>query len=234
MVRQTANRFHKISEYASALSAFKEPDQNELKKTLTIDDMLLNYGSKNDFEGGDAKENVEKEEKVIEKLTDFIVNRAQNFEGALFTIQRICELLTWPDKHYNSAAKFLRALEKTFNVVTCVMPDGQRTADANAADDEMDEDEPTAKIENTFIVQVDELDAPLPRVNGNGTSNLSNSKIAKTSDSTSKERFEFTAPELNVRANTNTTDFATSSKPLGPMLPPSVLRGSPTKEKTET
>ncbi|KAI6194308.1 hypothetical protein M3Y96_01111300 [Aphelenchoides besseyi] len=106
MVRQTANRFHKISEYASALSAFKEPDQNELKNTvsgfhlhpnplideyfkyvamhgrteidwksfraaflwklqLTIDDMLLNYGPKNDFEGGDAKENVEKEEKDL-------------------------------------------------------------------------------------------------------------------------------------------------------------------------
>lgn len=39
---------------------------------------------------------------------------------------RLCELLTTPTKHYRSTEKYLRALEKTINIVTTVTENGER------------------------------------------------------------------------------------------------------------
>lgn len=41
-----------------------------------------------------------------------LFERFDNFQAAPFTIQRLCELLTDPKKHYNRLDKFMRALEK--------------------------------------------------------------------------------------------------------------------------
>ncbi|KAI6244187.1 hypothetical protein M3Y99_00091300 [Aphelenchoides fujianensis] len=190
------------------------------KLHTAIEDMLHNYGPKVDADEG-AKENLAEEEKKIDRLVEFIVGRANHFDGPPFTIQRICELLTWPDKHYNSATKFLRALEKTFNVVSCVTPDGRRTADVlEGGDEEMEEEEGNARVENAFIVQVDELDTPL--------SKQPNGKTPTTPDSSSSSSrpFEFATPE----SPTGGGDFVTSSKPIGPMLPPK----SPPRRKEKT
>ena len=44
------------------------------------------------------------------------------FNEAPFTIQRFCELLTEPDKHYQRADKFMRGLSKTMIVISSVQP----------------------------------------------------------------------------------------------------------------
>lgn len=41
-----------------------------------------------------------------------LFERFDTFQAAPFTIQRLCELLTDPKKHYNRLDKFMRALEK--------------------------------------------------------------------------------------------------------------------------
>lgn len=41
-----------------------------------------------------------------------LFERFDNFQTAPFTIQRLCELLSDPKKHYNRLDKFMRALEK--------------------------------------------------------------------------------------------------------------------------
>ena len=58
----------------------------------------------------------------FEELKKEIVDNLDSFSGAPFTIQRICELLTLPTKHYKRTDKFMRGLEKNVLVVSHVDP----------------------------------------------------------------------------------------------------------------
>lgn len=58
----------------------------------------------------------------FEELKKEIVDSLDSFSGAPFTIQRICELLTLPTKHYKRTDKFMRGLEKNVLVVSHVDP----------------------------------------------------------------------------------------------------------------
>lgn len=44
------------------------------------------------------------------------------FNGIPFTVQRLCELLTSPTKHYKRTDKFMRALEKNMLIVSTIEP----------------------------------------------------------------------------------------------------------------
>lgn len=55
-----------------------------------------------------------------------ILSASRSLSGVPFTIQRICELLVQPKKHYKRADKFYRALEKNITVVTTVDSEGRR------------------------------------------------------------------------------------------------------------
>lgn len=55
-----------------------------------------------------------------------IASASQSLTGIPFTIQRICELLSQPRKHYRRADRFYRALEKNVSVVTTVDVEGRR------------------------------------------------------------------------------------------------------------
>lgn len=48
-----------------------------------------------------------------ENLKAVLLERLDLFNAAPFTVQRLCELLTNPKKHYCRLDKFMRALEKT-------------------------------------------------------------------------------------------------------------------------
>lgn len=48
-----------------------------------------------------------------ENLKTALLERIDLFHAAPFTVQRLCELLTNPKKHYCRLDKFMRALEKT-------------------------------------------------------------------------------------------------------------------------
>ncbi|BFZ10605.1 hypothetical protein BsWGS_13644 [Bradybaena similaris] len=54
-----------------------------------------------------------------------IVEAFHKFNGAPFTIQRLCELLIDPKRHYKRSDKFLRGLEKNVLVVSTVDPFGR-------------------------------------------------------------------------------------------------------------
>ena len=47
-----------------------------------------------------------------------------SFGGVPFTVQRLCELITAPGKHYKRPDKFMRALEK--NMLVRTMAEGQK------------------------------------------------------------------------------------------------------------
>lgn len=54
------------------------------------------------------------------------------FAGIPFTVQRLCELLTAPNKHYKRTDKFMRALEKNMLIVSSVEPRAANSNNANA------------------------------------------------------------------------------------------------------
>jgi serine/threonine-protein phosphatase 4 regulatory subunit 2 len=56
------------------------------------------------------------------EMCQLIVESIDSFYGAPFTIQRLCELLTCPYKHYKRTDKFMRALEKNVLVVSTTEP----------------------------------------------------------------------------------------------------------------
>jgi len=51
-----------------------------------------------------------------------LLNAVEEFSGAPFTIQRLCELVMCPNKHYKRVDKFMRALEKDLLVVSTIEP----------------------------------------------------------------------------------------------------------------
>ncbi|KAH7728079.1 3' exoribonuclease family [Aphelenchoides avenae] len=128
------------------------------KIKTVMDDMHIKEAEDLD-DGGKKEELINNEE--IRNSKQFIMQKAQEFEGIPFTIQRLCELLTTPTKHYRSTEKYLRALEKTINIVTTVTENGERIT---GTDDFPDEDEPPMPVERNFIIRVDEVDEPLPSI----------------------------------------------------------------------
>jgi len=55
-----------------------------------------------------------------------LVDGIKKFNSAPFTIQRLCELLIKPTKHYKSTEKFMRGIEKNLLVVSTVDPEGNK------------------------------------------------------------------------------------------------------------
>ena len=54
----------------------------------------------------------------FQEMKDEIIEKFEYFNGAPFTIQRICELLTAPYKYYKRSDKFMRGLEKNIRVIS--------------------------------------------------------------------------------------------------------------------
>ncbi|XP_068629326.1 serine/threonine-protein phosphatase 4 regulatory subunit 2-like [Battus philenor] len=59
-------------------------------------------------------------------MKNSLLERLDSFTSAPFTVQRICELLTYPRKQYNRVDKFMRAIEKNILVVSTREPGIQR------------------------------------------------------------------------------------------------------------
>lgn len=67
----------------------------------------------------------------FEAMKKMLLERLDSFHSAPFTVQRICELLTEPRKQYTRIDCFMRAIEKTILVVSCVEPKRKRTESEN-------------------------------------------------------------------------------------------------------
>jgi len=65
-----------------------------------------------------------------ETMRDKILEQFDSFTCAPFTIQRLCELLCSPRKHYKRTDKFMRGLEKNLLVVSTVDPEQRRPVPA--------------------------------------------------------------------------------------------------------
>nr|CAG4641982.1 EOG090X0BWU [Eurycercus lamellatus] len=59
----------------------------------------------------------------FETMRDKILEQFDSFNCAPFTIQRLCELLCTPRKHYKRTDKFMRGIEKNLLVVSTVDPE---------------------------------------------------------------------------------------------------------------
>lgn len=64
-------------------------------------------------------------------MKNSLLERLDSFTSAPFTVQRICELLTFPRKQYNRIDKFMRAIEKNILVVSTREPGIQRHPEEN-------------------------------------------------------------------------------------------------------
>jgi serine/threonine-protein phosphatase 4 regulatory subunit 2 len=62
----------------------------------------------------------------FEEMHKRLILALDQFTGTPFTIQRLCELLTFPMKHYKKVDKFMRGIEKNLTVVTTVDSFGNR------------------------------------------------------------------------------------------------------------
>lgn len=60
---------------------------------------------------------------------DKILHHFDTFSGAPFTIQRLCEIMIDPTRHYKRTDKFLRGLEKNILVVSNIEPGRQRRSE---------------------------------------------------------------------------------------------------------
>ncbi|KAM9828826.1 serine/threonine-protein phosphatase 4 regulatory subunit 2-B-like isoform X2 [Syngnathus typhle] len=62
----------------------------------------------------------------FEEMKKRILKIVDSYNGIPFTIQRLCELLTDPKRHYTGTDKFLRGIEKNVMVVSCVHPTSEK------------------------------------------------------------------------------------------------------------
>jgi len=58
----------------------------------------------------------------FDELKGEILEAIDGFPSAPFTIQRLCELVTNPSKHYKRTDKFMRGIEKNILVVSTIEP----------------------------------------------------------------------------------------------------------------
>ncbi|GBM28814.1 Serine/threonine-protein phosphatase 4 regulatory subunit 2-A [Araneus ventricosus] len=58
----------------------------------------------------------------FDALKKSILQAVESFTSAPFTIQRLCELVTDPTKHYNRTDKYMRGIEKNVLVVSTIEP----------------------------------------------------------------------------------------------------------------
>nr|SVE84470.1 EOG090X0BWU [Daphnia pulex] len=66
----------------------------------------------------------------FEIVKDKILQQFDSFTCAPFTIQRLCELLCAPRKHYKRTDKFMRGIEKNLLVVTTVDPEQRKRSES--------------------------------------------------------------------------------------------------------
>ncbi|KAG8197667.1 hypothetical protein JTE90_001596 [Oedothorax gibbosus] len=68
----------------------------------------------------------------FENLKKTILQAVDAFTSAPFTIQRLCELVTNPTKHYNRTDKYMRGIEKNVLVVSTIEPRSEQLDGVNA------------------------------------------------------------------------------------------------------
>ncbi|KAJ1662980.1 hypothetical protein EV178_005391 [Coemansia sp. RSA 1646] len=127
----------------STLGAEEQPRKKEGKDDEASDaDAMPQCEAPKDVLAAEGDDTLSREIRDLEDRVNYCL---QSFDDAPFTIQRIAELLVWPERHYRGAMKFLRAIERVVYVTSTVEdfpPTSTQTKDSadsaeNEADDEM-------------------------------------------------------------------------------------------------
>ena len=58
----------------------------------------------------------------FDQMKERIFEQLESYSGIPFTVQRLCELLVQPKRHYKRTDKFMRGLEKIMLVVSTIDP----------------------------------------------------------------------------------------------------------------
>ncbi|KAJ2057001.1 hypothetical protein GGH13_007425 [Coemansia sp. S155-1] len=104
------------------------------------------HGPQAEGESEEPKEDAQREQaaggpvdsvREMRDLEERIGYCLHTFDEAPFTIQRIAELLMWPERHYRSVIKFLRAVERVV-YVTSTVDEFPLTVDRSAAEPQVD------------------------------------------------------------------------------------------------
>ncbi|KAJ2449649.1 hypothetical protein GGF42_004707 [Coemansia sp. RSA 2424] len=132
----------------SSLTSLVENGQEPEGETATNGDNAApettngHHGAHEDGYSEEPKEDAQREHVVdaareIRDLEERIGYCLHTFDEAPFTIQRIAELLMWPERHYRSVIKFLRAVERVV-YVTSTIDEFPLTIDRSADEQQVD------------------------------------------------------------------------------------------------
>ncbi|KAK6175236.1 hypothetical protein SNE40_013742 [Patella caerulea] len=89
-----------------------------------LDDVMIRYNE--DLPSDHLVNSPNVENAKFDEMRARILVALERFHGAPFTIQRLCELITEPKRHYKRTDKFLRGIEKNVLVVSTVDPFGRK------------------------------------------------------------------------------------------------------------
>ena len=83
----------------------------------------------------------------FDQMKERIFEQLESYSGIPFTVQRLCELLVQPKRHYKRTDKFMRGLEKIMLVVS--------TIDPNPSSEEAESEPPELARTDTISVNSD-------------------------------------------------------------------------------
>merc|ERR1719232_642734 len=72
------------------------------------------------------------------EMKERIMEQLESYTGTPFTVQRLCELLVQPKRHYKRTDKFMRGLEKIMLVVSTIDPNPSSNGDTDTSQDSDD------------------------------------------------------------------------------------------------
>lgn len=106
---------------------------NKLKKLFLtkVDNVMSQFKKDSPTDLLQTAPNVEQVK--YEDMRKRILTLMEEFQGAPFTVQRLCELIIEPKRHYKRCDKFLRGIEKNVSVVSTVDPFGRKIVSESQA-----------------------------------------------------------------------------------------------------
>ena len=138
-------------------------------------------------------------------VKDKVFEQLECFAGIPFTVQRLCELLTAPSKHYRRTDKFMRALEKNMLVVSTVEavtePNSPNPAVANGFDSFSSTYEQREKEQQRLQAAA----AAANSANNNGQSTSDNSEITPSTSNGIESRIVENGSEPETTSEPATT-----------------------------
>lgn len=134
----------------------------------------------------------------LSELRQRVFDTLKSFQGTPFTIQRICELIIQPRKHYTRPDKFLRGFERTCSVVSTVDCYGNKihNLDPRFSDHLRPDD---SSILNGSLTD------------GNSTGSAVDTSLSKRSDEDEEDDDGFPKPSKSSRMESSSTAVSEST-----------------------